>query len=98
MDLVIQQEGVTSHLLFSRNLDMGLAGDMDGDAQPELAVFDQRFEGLTALRRTADGAAVAWRTPVGGKAATNLTAVAQNGNISIGVGRDDGVLRIWPSP
>ncbi|SVB17310.1 uncharacterized protein METZ01_LOCUS170164 [marine metagenome] len=35
-----QQDGVTSHPVFSRNLDMALAGDLDGDGQPEFVVFD----------------------------------------------------------
>ena len=98
LSLVVQQEGVTSHPVYSRNLDMGLAADMDGDGQPELMVFDQRFEELTALRRTADGVTLAWQTPVGGKAVTNLAAVSLGGKIGVGVGRDDGVLRVWPSP
>ena len=40
LNLVAQHDGVTSHLVFSRNLDMALAGDLDGDGQPELVVFD----------------------------------------------------------
>ena len=40
LNLVAQQDGVTSHPVFSRNLDMGLAGNLDGDGQPEFVVFD----------------------------------------------------------
>jgi len=39
LNLVAQQDGVTSHYVFSRNLDMGLAGDLDGDGQLELVVL-----------------------------------------------------------
>ena len=98
LDLIVQTDGVTSHLLFSRNLDMGLAADLDGDGQPELVVFDQPFMEIKALRRTGDGVVLAWQTPVGGKAVTNLAAVNTGGGIALGVGREDGVLRIWPSP
>ena len=98
LNLVAQQAGVTSHTIGSRNLDMGIAGDLDGDGQPELVVFDQSFTDLTAMRRTADGIEIAWQTPVGGKAATNLASVNLDGGISLGVGRDDGVLRIWLAP
>ena len=73
LDLVVQRDGVTSHPLGTRNLDMGLAGD----GQPELVVFNQPFTELMALRRTIDGIEKAWETPVGGKAATNLAAVDQ---------------------
>ena len=43
LNVVTQQDGVTSHTVFSRNLDMGWAGNQDGDGQPELVVFDQPF-------------------------------------------------------
>ena len=98
LDLVVQQGGVTSHPLGTRNLDMGLAGDLDGDGQPELVVFNQPFTQIVALRRTADGIETAWETPVGGKAATNLAAVDSGGRIVLGVGREDRVLRIWLTP
>ena len=52
LNLVAQQDGVTSHPVFSRNLDMALAGDLDGDGQPELVVFDQPFRKAVALRWT----------------------------------------------
>ena len=95
---MVQQGGVTSHPLGTRNLDMGLAGDLDGDGQPELVVFNQPFTQIVALRRTADGIETAWETPVGGKAATNLAAVDSGGRIVLGVGREDRVLRIWLTP
>jgi hypothetical protein len=98
LDLVAQQAGVTSHTIGSRNLDMGLAGDLDGDGQPELVVFDQSFVELKGMRRTGEGIELAWQTPVGGKAATNLASVNLGGGITLGVGRDDGVLRIWLAP
>ena len=52
LNLVAQQDGVTSHPVFSRNLDMALAGDLDGDGQPELVVFDQPFRKAVALHWT----------------------------------------------
>ena len=98
LNLVAQRPGVTSHTIGSRNLDMGLAGDLDGDGQPELVVFDQSLVELMALRHTEDGIDGAWQPPVGGKAATNLASVDLGGGITLGVGRDDGVLRIWLAP
>ena len=99
LTLLAQQRGVTSHIIGSRNLDMGLAGDLDGDGQPELVVFNQRLTALTALRRVEDGIELAWQIPIGGKAVTNLAAVVDSvGGLSLGVGREDGVLRIWLAP
>ena len=96
--LVAQQDGVTSHPLGTRNLDMGLAGDLDGDGQPELVVFNQQFTEITALRRTKDGIETAWQAPVDGKATTNLAAVDFGDAIMLGVGREDGTLRVWLDP
>ena len=84
LNLVAQQDGVTSHSVVSRNFDMGLAGDLDGDGQLELVVFDQPFREVVALRRTPDGVAVAWRATVGGKAVTNLASVESGAGISLG--------------
>ena len=98
LDLVAQQDGVTSHPIGSRNLDMGLAGDLAGDGQPELVVFDQQFQEVRALRRTEGGVELAWQTPVGGKAVTNLASVDVGGGLALGVGREDGVLRVWLAP
>ena len=84
LNLVAQQDGVTSHPVFSPNLDMGLAGDLDGDGQLELVVFDQPFREVVALRRTPDGVAVAWRATVDGKAVTNLASVESGAGISLG--------------
>ena len=84
LNLVAQQDGVTSHPVFSPNLYMGLAGDLDGDGQLELVVFDQPFREVVALRRTPDGVAVAWRATVDGKAVTNLASVESGAGISLG--------------
>ena len=54
LNLVAQQDGVTSHPVFFRNRDMGLAGNLDGDGQPELVVFDQPFREVVVLRRTGE--------------------------------------------
>ena len=98
LNLVAQRPGVTSHTIGSRNLDMGLAGDLDGHGQHELVVFDQSLVELMALRSTEDGIDGAWQTPVGGKAATNLASVDLGGGIPLGVGQNDAVLRIWLGP
>jgi hypothetical protein len=88
--------GFSSHLIGSRNLDMAVAGDLDGDGRVELAVPSQGLTNLGGIRRTDDGAEVAWTVPVGGRISTNLAAVAlPDGSAVVGVGREDGVLRLW---
>ena len=75
---------------------MAAAGDFDGDGRVELLVPNQRLSELGGIRRTADGAEVAWTVSVGGRISTNLVGVAlHDGSMVVGVGRDDGVLRLW---
>lgn len=96
LEIVAQVPGYSSHLLGSRNLDRALAGDFDGDGRVELLVPDQAQEILGAIGRNPDGAAAAWTIPLDGKLATNLAAATlASGEIVLGVGREDGKLRIW---
>ena len=88
--------GYTSHVLGSRNLDMAVAGDFDGDGQLELVLPVQDRTMLAGIRRTTTGAVQAWTADVGGVIATNLAAVPlPDGRIALGLGREDGMVRLW---
>jgi hypothetical protein len=94
--IVARVPGYTSHVIGTRNLDMAVAGDFDGDGQPELLLPNQRRTEVGAIQRTASGAVVAWRLPVEGLVTTNLAAVSLADNrVVVGTGRGDGVLRLW---
>jgi hypothetical protein len=96
LEIVAQVPGYTSHRIGSRNLDMALAGDIDGDGSVEVLLPNQERTELGAIRRTATGAEVAWTVPVGGRVVTNLAAVSlADGGLGVGLGREDGVLRVW---
>jgi hypothetical protein len=72
-----------------------VAADLDGDGAVEALVPTTARESLAAVRRTADGATVAWRLPLGGRLATNVTGVAlPDGRVAVGAGTADGV-RVW---
>jgi hypothetical protein len=91
-----QVKGFSSHLLGSRNLDMALAADFDGDGRIELLAPLSSHDKLGAVRRNLDSARTAWTIPVGGKISTNIAAVVLQGRIiGIGIGREDGFLRLW---
>lgn len=94
--IVAQLPGYTSHLNGSRNLDMALAGDLDGDGLVELLLPNQARTELGGIQRTEDGAAVDWTVDLDGRLSSNLAAVTlNNGELVVGAGREDGVLRIW---
>jgi hypothetical protein len=96
LEEVTQLPGVTSHVIGSRNLDMSAAGDFDGDGTPELLVLNPSVSELIAVRRTSEGAEIVWVIPLDGKLNTNLAAtILPEGNIALGIGRSDGVLRLW---
>lgn len=96
LQILAQVRGYTSHVIGSRNLDMALAGDFDGDQQVEVLLPDQSRTALGAVRRSTGGAEVVWTLPAGGVISTNLAAVSfPDGRIAAGVGRDDAVLRVW---
>ena len=96
LDLTTQLAGYTTHVIGTRNLDMGLAGDFDGDSRVEVLLPTQDLTNLAAIRHTPDGARLAWTLAAQGVTGTNLAAVTHpDGAISLGVGTEDGRLRIW---
>jgi hypothetical protein len=89
--------GYTSHVVQTRNLDLSLAGDFDGDGALELLVLNPSRTELVAITRTARGASAEWTLPLGGELATNLAAVeTADGGIALAAGLADRVLRLWP--
>jgi hypothetical protein len=97
LKIVAQISGYTSHVIGSRNLDMAVAGDFDGDGRPELIVPNQARTELGAIRRTGGEAEVAWTLPLDGRLSSNLSAVVTaDGQLMLGAGQDNGTLRLWP--
>jgi len=88
--------GITSHTIGSRNLDLAAAGDFDGDGLSELLVLSPDLSEYIAVRRTPTGAEEVWRLPLDGIISSNLAGASlPDGNLIIGAGRSDNVLRIW---
>jgi hypothetical protein len=84
-----------SHTYGSRNVDGGLAADLDGDGRPELLVPTADRRALAAVQRTTRGAERAWTLPLGDGLVTNVAGVALgDGGLAVGAGTVDGV-RVW---
>ena len=65
----------------------------------ELLVPRQGMDEIGGIRRTKEGSEVAWTLPIDGKVSTYLAAVSSDsGGLTLGVGREDGVLLVWPAP
>lgn len=96
LDIVATLPGYTSHVIGSRNLDMALAGDFNGDGQPELVLPDQARQTLNGLQRSADGIEVVWSLPLAGTLTTNLAGLAlPDGQLALAAGTDANRLRVW---
>jgi hypothetical protein len=93
--VVATHQGFASHTYGSRNLDGGLAGDLDGDGRTELLLPTTDRTALAAVRRCDGGARTVWTRSLGGSLRTNVTGVALDGDrVAIGAGTADGV-RVW---
>ena len=96
LKIVAEASGVTSHHIFSRNMDMALLADADGDGTIELVAPTQDLERLAGLRRDRNGAQIVWTVALGGRLQTNVAAVSTpEGGLALAAGTDDGRLRIW---
>lgn len=96
LNIVAALPGFSTHEIGSRNLDMSVAGDFDQDGQVELLAPNQEKNKIGGIKRIDKGAELAWSLPIDGRLTTNLAAVLfPNDNLAVGVGRQDGYLRIW---
>jgi hypothetical protein len=96
LEIVAEAEGYSTHVFGSRNLDGGLAADLDDDGSFELLVPTQSREMLAAVRRVEDGLRTPWQLPLSDQLTTNLAGVTtDDGCVAIAVGTGDGTARFW---
>ena len=94
--LTANLNGYTSHVIGSRNLDMAVAGDFDGDGIVELLLPSQDLRSLGVIQRVENGAIVELSIPLDARVLTNFATVSfQDGLLAVGIGLDTNVLRIW---
>jgi len=85
----------TSHVLGSRNLDMGILVDVTGDDRPEVVVYNRQRQELAAITRSIDGAELATTQPLAGMGVTNISMQLHDGGASLAVGTSSELLYIW---
>ncbi|WP_406660095.1 hypothetical protein V7O66_09600 [Methanolobus sp. ZRKC3] len=96
LKVVASVPGYTSHVIGSRNLDMGIAGDLNDDGYAELLLPSQDLKKLGIIKHTETGAKVIGNLELDGRLSTNLAAAKMpDGSIVLAAGNDNGILRIW---
>jgi hypothetical protein len=96
LDVAAELAGFTSHVIGTNNLDMAVAGDFNGDGQPELVVPSVDRTAIAGVQHNAEGAQVVWSQPMGGRLVTNLApATLPDGALALAGGLEAGLLRLW---
>ncbi len=95
LEVVASLDGYTSHVIGSRNLDMAVAGDFNGDGQPEIVLPSQDRTRIAGIQRNPNGASVLWELPVESSVVSNLAAAYVDHTLALAVGTEDGRLRVW---
>jgi hypothetical protein len=92
--VVATHDDFSTHTYGSRITDGALAADFDGDGRTEVLAPRSRRDSLGAVRRTVDGARVAWQLTVDGQIGSNVTGVALDDGLAVGVGTAETVT-VW---
>ena len=88
----------TSHVIGTRNLDMGIVVDATGDDRLNVVVPTQARTELAVIVRENDAANVVGAVEVGGKVVTNISAQRLPSGGAVAVGSDGNYVRIWQTP
>ncbi|MEM7143111.1 MAG: hypothetical protein AAF548_18965 [Actinomycetota bacterium] len=98
LELVAELPGFTSHVIGSRNLELAIVADPDGDGRLEVVASSPDRFVLSVVARTEDGAEVEASVDLGARLSSNIGAVDHDdGSASYAAGSDDGVVRFWLS-
>lgn len=90
--------GFTSHTIGSRNLDLGIVADADGDGALEVVLPTVRRTQLGILRRGRLGVQTVAFVDLPGRITTNVAVQANDdAMLAFAVGTDNNMLRIWPA-
>ncbi len=99
LELVASAATYSTHSIGSRNLDLGIVTDADGDGRLDVVAPTQRMDELVVVSRddAADGGTrEVGRVDLGGVLSTNLAAGQSRDGVRYAVGIDGGTVLIWP--
>lgn len=99
---VTEMSGYTSHVIYSRNLDMAIGGDFDGDGIAEMVLPTQDLTALGGINlNTENEMTIRWSLGLDGELISNLSVMnSPNGLILMaGIQKSDGTyrVRVWSS-
>ncbi len=97
--LVASADGYSTHAIGSRNLDLGIVSDADGDGRLDVLLPTQSRDELAVVTRddSDNGVREVTRVALGAPISTNVSAVAHRGGVAYAVGTADGRVVIWPA-
>jgi len=94
LEVVATLAGFSTHTYGSRNIDGAVAADFDADGTVEVLVPSTDRNELGAVRRTADGAEIAWKFDLDGPIQSNVTGVALPDGLAVGAATGGRVF-VW---
>lgn len=98
MELVASAENYSTHAIGSRNLDLGIVSDADGDGRLDVVLPTRGMDEIAVITRddgSPGGALEAGRVGLGGRMVSNLAASVSDDRVHYAVGLDDGTLLLW---
>lgn len=96
LEIIASLQGYTSHVIGSRNLDLAVAGDFNGDGLPEIVLPSQNRQRIAGIQRTEDNATVVWALPLDATLTSNLHAFTlPDGRLGLVAATDSARLRVW---
>lgn len=98
LERVASTSGYTSHVIGSRNLDMGILVDADQDKLDEVVLPTRDLGSLAVLDRVDDDVVELGRIELGGSLSTNIASQWLVGQAWLAVGTRDGRLLVFGDP
>lgn len=102
LELVASASGYSTHVIGSRNLDLGIVTDADGDGRLDVLLPSQSRDALAVVTRddnAEDGASEIGRVALGADLTTNVSALPHGDDgVAYAVGTADGRVIVWPGP